>query len=47
MYLLGEEFHIDNQLEFDAVQKLHIHLDDDKDGDVDFSESEEVNDNKI
>ncbi|XP_028416563.1 stromal interaction molecule 1-like [Dendronephthya gigantea] len=29
------------QLEFDAVQKLHIHLDDDNDGDVDFSESEE------
>lgn len=31
-----------NELEFDAVKKLHIHLDDDKDGDVDFSESEEV-----
>ena len=30
------------RLEFDAVQKLHIHLDDDNDGDVDFSESEEV-----
>ncbi len=40
--LLGEAFNKANQVEFEAVQKLHIHLDDDKDGDVDFSESKEV-----
>ena len=31
-----------NQMEFKALEKLHIHLDDDKSGDVDFSESKEV-----
>jgi hypothetical protein len=40
--LLGQIANEQNQLEFNAVEKLHIHLDDDKDGDVDFSESEEV-----
>ena len=42
LMLLGDTFMEPNELEFDAVKKLHIHLDDDKDGDVDFSESEEV-----
>ena len=31
-----------NQLEYNAVMKLHVHLDDNKDGDVNISESEEV-----
>ena len=40
--LSGDVLDEKNQMEFKALEKLHIHLDDDKNGDVDFSESKEV-----
>ena len=40
--LLDNVMNEQNQMEFKALERLHIHLDDDKNGDVDFSESKEV-----